>query len=382
MASHNHIRYTTDGPAGAEARIERDQTIVAEAVRRALPGDELVALVLAGGYGRGEGGYRVSDGDYLPYNDYDYFVVVNGGRSAGRRIARQLGIVAHELEEQVGVEVDFALLRASRLPRLEFTLMYAELQHGHRITCGRDDALSDMRSMPIEQVPLSEFTRLMLNRGSLLLMNQQQLSAGGPKTADELEQFSRYLDKALLACADARLAATGRYDSSYTVKRRRLEGLRWSGSRDFLRRYDRALAARAGDRWSLAAAEATAAQDMVVADWLESLVELESSRLGQLPDWGQYSSARVGKGQSAAGVTGILRNLAVTMRDFGPGELVRNATWALRYPRERLISVLPGLLRPELGVPCSAIAEALSQPPGLDRATLADRFLGYWARYN
>ena len=382
MAMRDQIRYTTDGPAGAEARIERDQTIVAEAVRRALPGDELVAVVLAGGYGRGEGGYRVCDGDYLPYNDYDYFVVVNGGRSAERRIARQLGIVAHELEEQVGVEVDFALLRASRLRRLEFTLMYAELQHGHRITCGRDDALRHMRPMPIDRVPLSEFTRLMLNRGSLLLMNQQQLSAGGPKTADELEQFSRYLDKALLACADARLAATGRYDPSYTVKRRRLESLRWSGSQDFLRRYDRALAARAGDRWSLSSAEAKAAQDLVVADWLESLAELETTRLGQLPGWDRYSSARIGKGQSADGLTGTLRNLAVTMRDFGPGELVRNATWSLRYPRERLISVLPGLLRPDLGVPCSAIAAALSEPHGVDRETLADRFLGHWARYN
>jgi hypothetical protein len=382
MDLHNRNRYTNDGPAAAEARIERDQAIVAEAVRRALPGGELVALVLAGGYGRGEGGYRVCDGDYLPYNDYDYFVVVNGRRPAERQIARQLGTVAHELEERVGVEVDFALLRASRLPRLEFTLMYAELQHGHRITCGRDDALSGMRPMPIERIPLAEFTRLMLNRGSLLLMNQRQLAAGGPKSGDELEQFSRYLDKALLACADARLAAAGRYDPSYAVKRRRLDDLRWSGSRDFLRRYDRALAARAGDRWPLLAAEAAAAQDLVVADWLESLAELETSRLGQLPDWDRYSSARIGKGQSAAGALGVMRNLAVTMRDFGPGELMRNATWALRYPRERLISVLPALLRPDLGVPCSAIAEALSQPQDLDRGMLADRFLGYWARYN
>jgi hypothetical protein len=382
MASREHIRYTTDGPARAEARIERDQTLVAEAVRRAIPADQLVALVLAGGYGRGEGGYRMSGEAFLPYNDYDYFVVVDGSRSAARRIAHELGAVAHALEERVGVEVDFALLRASRLPRLEFTLMYAELQHGHRITCGRDDALSVMRPMPIDRIPLSEFTRLMLNRGSLLLMNQAQLSDGGPRTADELEQFSRYLDKALLACADARLAATGRYDPSYVVKRRRLESLRWSGSRDFLRRYDRALAARTGRRWSLAPEEASSAQALVVADWLESLAELETSRLGKLPEWDRYASARIGKGQSAAGALGVLRNVAVTMRDFGPGEVFRNAAWALRYPRERLISVLPGLLQPDLGIPGAAIAEALSQPPGLDRATLAERFLGYWARYN
>ncbi len=382
MASPERINYTANGGAPVEARVAGDQAIIAEAVRRTISGDQLVALVLAGGYGRGEGGYRVCGEDYLPYNDYDYFVVVNCSRSARRRIGRQLGVLAHELEDQVGVEVDFALLSAPTLHRLPFTLMYAELQHGHRITWGDQDVLGRMRPMPMDRIPLSEFTRLMLNRGSLLLMNQRRLSDGGPKTEDELEQFSRYLDKALLACADARLAACGRYDASYAIKRGRLETLRWPGSRDFLSRYDRALAARVGNRWPLAARDAATAQERVVDDWLEALAALETARLGHHPAWDRYASTRISKGQSAAGMSGLLRNLAVTVRDFGPGELFSNATWALRYPRERLISTLPGLLRPNLGVPRAAIATALSQPPGADHAALAGCFLSYWARYN
>lgn len=382
MASPDTFRYTACGPAQVEQRIARDQAIIAAAVERAIPAETLVALVLAGGYGRGEGGYRTCGDACAPYNDYDYFLIVRAGKAKARRIARRLEPLAHQLERMVGVEVDFAVLRAATLPRLSFTLMYAELRHGHRVVAGKTDVLERMAPMPIEQIPLAEFTRLMLNRGSLLLMNQQRLAQGGPTSADELAVFSRYLDKALLACADARLAAAGRYHPSHAVKRQRLRNLRWSGGQDFLDRYDRALAARTGNPWELSTGDAAKAQAVMVADWLESLGELEAARLGRLPDWHEYSSVRVGKGQSPGGLHGVLRNLAVTARDFGPSELLRNATWALRYPRERLISVLPALLEPALGVSPEAIAAALSQPGTPDRGTLADRFLGYWARYN
>ncbi|UCC14688.1 MAG: hypothetical protein JSW21_01645 [Gammaproteobacteria bacterium] len=383
MDSVDRERYTLDGPPGAEHRIANDQAIIGAAVRDAVSSTHLVALVLAGGYGRGEGGYRLNGDAFLPYNDYDYFVIVRGGRSAARQATATLSELAHRLEAQIGVEVDFAVLRQSRLRRLDFTLMYAELRHGHKVVMGDPDVLARMPSMPVEDVPLSEFSRLMLNRGSLLLMNRQVLQQGGPRDDQALECFGRYLDKALLACADARLAAAGRYHPSYMIKRQRLDSLRWSGSRDFMTRYDKALRSRAGQVscGALVGREADA-QAVAVADWLEALVELETARLGKLPEWKEYSSARIGKGQSAAGPMGLLRNLAVTMRDFGPAELVRNISWALRYPRERLISVLPALLEPTIDVPNGVLADALAQPGGAGRAALNDQFLRFWARYN
>ena len=49
-------RYTLDGDAGVEARIASDQAVVAEAVEALLQPPGFRALVLMGGYGRGEGG--------------------------------------------------------------------------------------------------------------------------------------------------------------------------------------------------------------------------------------------------------------------------------------------------------------------------------------
>jgi len=292
-------------------------------------------------------------------------------------------VLAHDLEEQVGVEVDFAILRQSELPKLAFTLMNAELQFGHRVIVGDDSVLNSMQAMPVDNVPLPEFTRLMLNRGSLLLINSEELSRGGPVSTQDREQFGRYLDKALFACADARLAAAGQYHPCYSVKRERLANLSWRGSRDFLARYDRALESRvAGVPMEISAESATDAQAVVVADWLEALVELEKTRLGSLPEWQDYCRSTISKGQSGSGLVSQLRNVAVTIRDFGLAEIVHNSNWARRYPRERLISVLPALLDPALKVPRKYVARALSMKAKADERALSDSFLSYWARYN
>ncbi len=382
MASVDTRRYTVNGPEAAERRIARDQVIIGAAVKRALGTSEFVALVLAGGYGRGEGGYRRVGAQFLPYNDYDYFVVVRGGSSVARRASSELAALGHRLESLIGVEVDFAVLRQSRLPRLPYTLMNAELRHGHRVVVGDARVLSAMPPMPCDQVPLAEFSRLMLNRGSLLLMNSRVLEQGGPVDTDEREQFVRYLDKALLACADARLATAGRYHPSCLVKRDRMASLRWSGSRSFVGRYEEALRSRTGAGRLLPAGQEAEAQALVVADWLEALAELETRRLGVLPAWSDYSTPRVDKGQTAPGLFGLARNLAVTARDFGLSELLRNGSWAVRYPRERLISTLPALLEPSLDVSTGNLGRALAQPEEVDRERLTNRFLEFWQRYN
>ena len=140
---------------------------------------------MMGGHGRGEGGYVSIDGQPAPYSDYDYFVVVAKTDSAARTaLTERLAEAAHRLENEVGVEVDFALLRAERLRAAEFSLMNAEMRWGHRVVAGDQNVLAAMRPMPFHRLPPGEITRLMLNRGSLLLMNQQRLQQGGLSAAE------------------------------------------------------------------------------------------------------------------------------------------------------------------------------------------------------
>lgn len=376
-------RYTLDGDAAVEARIERDQQRIAAAVARVVPEGIFRALVLMGGYGRGEGGYRLVAGRPEPYNDYDYFVVVRGlGRTELSTLMPALAAAAQELRAEVGVEVDFALLREEALPQAEFSLMNAEMLWGHKVISGDPDILRAMPPMPFHHLPPGEILRLLLNRGSLLLMNQQALVSGAVLAGEDKERFFKYLFKAVLACGDARLAGNGCYHPSYPAKFERLRRLNWPAQAELLSLYEQALATKFHPEYGpYPAAEAQEWQARVVRSWLETLSWFESVRIGRpTPAWSDYVDPRLGKGQGHR--WGLLRNPAVTRRDFGLAEILRHPRWALRYPRERLIAVLPILLsRPGEPLP-EAVAAALALAPGTPWAQAAEVFLRWWSRYS
>ena len=383
IAPANRERYTFDGDAAVEARIDRDQLLVGEAVTCVLPPPALRGLVLMGGYGRGEGGWVIRDGEPAPYNDYDYFVVVRGLDAAGReRVTRALAAKARELEQEIGVEVDFALLREERLPAAEYSLMNAEMIWGHRVVAGDPDVLRAMPPMPFGTLPPGEFVRLMLNRGSLLLLNQRRLASGEPLSDAEQEVHFKYLFKAALACGDARLAGNRAYHPSYLKKLELLRAMDWPGQADFMGLYALALDSKLHpDYGRFAREDAAAWQQRVTAVWLDTLAWFEGVRSGRaVVDWDAYAAAGVAKGQGGRSWWG-LRNAAITLRDFGPAELLRRPLRSLRYPRERLISSLPLLLsRP--GQPAgAALACALAIAPATPWDQAVDAYLRWWHRY-
>ena len=201
------MNYTFDGHPMAEHVISRHQELVTEAVLQAVPENQLAAIIMIGGYGRSEGAYTVSRHGYEPYNDYDYFVVF---QDTSIEQARQLVATIPDLEHQIGIEVDFFPLLREQLSSLEFSLMHAEMRAGHRVIWGDDRILLRMKHMPLEQVPIAEFKRLLTNRGCLLLMNQHGLDQG---------QFSKYINKVWLAIGDTMLRLVGHYRLSYLEKR-------------------------------------------------------------------------------------------------------------------------------------------------------------------
>jgi len=376
-------RYTLDGDGAVEARIAGDQTLIAESIQALVVPPEFRALVLMGGYGRGEGGYVVRDGRPAPYNDYDYFVVVHRQGGARRRALQDA--LAHEarvLGHQVGVEVDFALLREEGLPQAEYSLMNAEMIWGHRVVAGDPDVLATMPPMPFATLPPGEFTRLLLNRGALLLMNQQRLAGGSTLSAQEREVFFKYLFKAVLACGDARLAGNRSYHPSYVKKLELLRAMDWEGKDELLGLYKQAWENKFHPDYRRYADESPATwQEQVIAVWLDTLSWFERVRSERtIANWDAYCSPSFPKGQGRQSWA-ILRNGAITVRDFGAAEILRRPRWSLRYPRERLISALPLLLsNPSTGLHPSP-AGALSVPAGTPWPKAAETFLHLWRRY-
>ena len=205
------MNFTFNGNQSAEQRIRLHQSIIASEVLKAIPEKNLTAIVMVGGYGRSEGAFVKHDKGYGPYNDYDYFLVFTG---VTKKRAQQLILNIPDLDSTVGVEVDFFPILENKIDKLEFSLMNAEMQLGHRVIWGDEAVLDRMQQMPLAQLDLTEFERLLTNRGCLLLMNH--LDNGH-------EHMSKYINKAWLAIGDALLALAGKYELSYVNKKLAIE---------------------------------------------------------------------------------------------------------------------------------------------------------------
>ncbi|TVQ85711.1 MAG: hypothetical protein EA400_14945 [Chromatiaceae bacterium] len=377
------VRYTLDGDAAVEARIERDQWLVAEEVVRVVPPKHFVALVLMGGYGRGEGGHREIDETPAAYNDYDYYVVVRRTMPAARAaLAASLDAAAARLRKLVDVEVELRLLRYSQLPGAEFSLLNAEMRWGHQVVVGDPEVLARMPPMPFHRLPPGEFTRLLLNRGTLLLLNQQHLRRGA-LPANARERFFKHLFKAVLACGDARLAMLGRYHPSYPVKRARLAAIKpheelpdhWV----FLDLYRQAYRQRFHPDYEFFHdADPAQWQARVCCLWLRTLWAFESQRLGHAFErWSDYCRPTWDKGQGGS----ALSNLAATLGEFGLLDLLHWPASAVRYPRERLIAALPLLLNESGAIPNPCVPDLLALSPWVNWEQAAAAYLARWQRY-
>src|SRR6187549_85993 len=78
-------RFTLDGDNSLEARLVAICANVTQAVQQIVPSRKLEALLLGGGYGRGEGGVlKTPEGDQ-PYNDLEFYIFISGNRFLNRR---------------------------------------------------------------------------------------------------------------------------------------------------------------------------------------------------------------------------------------------------------------------------------------------------------
>jgi len=375
------MRYTLNGGPEAEARIDADQQLIAEKVRKWL-GADLIALVMIGGYGRGEGGILITDdGKPCPYNDYDYFVVIPSlPRLHMQKLREEMSILAHDLGKQVGVEVDFALLPIHLIPLLSPTLMHAEMLWGHRVVAGRQDVLSAAPAMPFADLPLGEFTRLMLNRGALLILNRLTEAC-----RDDLDRahFFRFVFKSVLASADAILAMQGLYSPSHEIKKTCLEAHSWFDVPELAALYPMAWAQKFNPYpeklqdlepgiWQLHAEQL----------WLEVFRKLEEHRIGHaLGPWHDYAAPHLDKGQADG--ANPFKNLLLNLYHLGPVKMARTPAWCLTYPRDRLIAALPLLLSGAAG---KEVAAPLKKALGLGqtcRPRLAHRkFIELWRQFS
>lgn len=199
----------------------------------ALLGGRLTAVLVAGGFGRGEGGI-VRNGDSIrPINDYDLYLVVKNLRKTRREFGERIEGIAQRLSLQFGIkQIDMGLVSRWQLwiPRNSVTRY--EAKEGHQIVYGPPKMC--IRSIKAAHIPLKEGTQYFSTRGGGLLIARYILE--NRERLDNMpwfENFSIEMNKAGIALGDAELIERGEYHWSYRERLKRFKALpREAGMKD------------------------------------------------------------------------------------------------------------------------------------------------------
>ena len=341
---HNRA-FTIDGDATLEGHLAATCEEVRAEVSALIPAARLEGLMLAGGYGRGEGGVlRAGRGDE-PYNDLEFYVFVKGNALlAEQRYRVPLQDLGQRLSPAARLEVEFKVLTLGKLRAARPSMFFYDLVAGHRWLLGDDSLLAGCEHHRAPgRIPLHEATRLLMNRCSGLLFSAERLRRArfGPEEADFV---GRNLAKVQLALGDVILAARGQYHWSCRERHQRLQALRDSPGSRWSEAVCRHHAAGVGFKLhplrSAESREALAQEHAALSLLARELwLWLEDLRLGTaFPGPREYALSGMNKCPETSG----FRNRLVNGRTFGLAAALPSA--GARYPRQRLLHALCLLL--------------------------------------
>jgi predicted nucleotidyltransferase len=327
--------------------------------------DNLVALILGGGYGRGEGAVVHRDGDEQPYNDVDLAIVVRDASTIDRD---GLARIEHTYADELKVHVDFSRpLTVRDIKKWSCCLMWQDLVQRHVVLEGPQDLL-EANAPPViyQPLPVIEATRLLLNRGAGLLWAWRVLRGCEPLPDEDFIRRNYY--KAALALGDALLIAHERFTTQYRgrdqIFRQLCHDCVEVAALELDTVYDNALRFKLFPD-DLPADQPTEADLKALAQSFgKVLLWVENRRVGRRKwnDLNDYvCSARL-RESSQHRLPRLPRNLVLN---------ARNGSLSWRYPREVLYRELPMLL----GLTLRRYADD-------EWARSSERFLRIWKRCN
>jgi hypothetical protein len=358
-------RFTIDGSAALERHLAAICRSVLDGLHALLPASKLQAVILAGGYGRGQGGVlRTSTGD-LPYNDVEFYVFLRGTSWLNaRRFDKALQALAEQLSPAADVHIEFKIDSLAALRHRPISMFSYDLVAQHRQLFGNEETFCGCEHhLEPASLPTVEATRLLLNRCTGLLLARLLLAENSTLTAEQADFIGRNLAKLQLALGDAVLATFGFYHWNCLVRQQRLREIEppesvpafetirkhhtdgvdfklhpWSQkgtSQEGELRVPAGFRGVMRERRDAFTNQMQELSDLAFQLW----VWLESRRLGRaFLSARDYAFSRLEKCRG----TNKWGNYLLNLRTFGPKILIsRNLD---RYPRERLFNTLPLLL--------------------------------------
>ncbi|HVZ72979.1 MAG TPA: hypothetical protein VHJ20_11435 [Polyangia bacterium] len=377
-------RLTVDGSDALEASSWALLDEAAALVRAALPPGALRALVLIGGYGRGEGGVLVQGGVERPHNNFDLLAILERDLPAARA---QLDDALAPLRRSSGIGIDVGLTTVARLVRSPALVMWVDMRNGHRLLAGDASFVPSLSRFTVTRIEPNDVRDLLVNRAALLAINDELEARFGAEADARL--LLKHTVKAVIGYGDALLFVEGRYDSSYRERARRMENLD-AAPAAFRRLYADAIAFRLRPAYEGPLARTFAARDELRAALEPIHAAFERRRLGPgQTSWDGHAhrslraELRVLEPARPAGALRALRTAArFRLPGLAPLDPFAHIGLRLGGARALLAATLPCVIYGSAGAAAASTAATLLGASGSASADLREAFLRLWGRWS
>ena len=379
-------KYTVYGDAEFDKKIDADMEQIRKAVLKVVPEEDLSALILGGGYGRGEGGVFLQNGTMELYNDYDFFVISNDlSRAKMQMYHAKLFEVGEELTEEIGIDVDFGPFRnVSDLPGMKFTMMWFELKQAHIVVYGNDNILDSIPDFQSDSIPLSEAMGLMLNRAVGLMLAKERLGKKETLATKDKDFIERNIFKAAMAAGDAFLISNHTFHHSYVRRIDLMDKFRSSSlikNNNFFSLYKQAIMYKLKPEREDLSRETLQQQHQGVLDVYKKFFLFTAGKCWSknLTDFKEFSEVVIRKNIDSESPVQILKNILLNLKELGIAGF--SLKWLFKYPRYRLFYAVPYFTFSENSY-SEAIPTALGLTANSSEKEKNERFMKLWERFN
>lgn len=230
-------RFTARGGEAVERRVRTLVERAVEETTKAVPASEYRALVLIGGFGRGEGGVVEVDGVERPHNNLDFLFIAND-KSATRQsdLRARLEGALLPLSREFDIELDISVTSVSKLLHAPSLVIWYDMRYGHKTVLGDATFVPSLDRFRLDRIPAWDMRDLLVNRGTLLVINDELIASGRNDLAAR-RLITKHIYKAIIGYGDALLFFCGWYDWSYQERQNRMRDLREATS-EFRSLYD------------------------------------------------------------------------------------------------------------------------------------------------
>ena len=194
-----------------QIRIISDLNIIKNELLKYIP--EIKALILAGGFGRGEGSVLLQDGLVQPINDYDIYIIL-----PEKKINFDSELIRNNISKIIKIrQIDFDYIKINKLKFLKPTMANYDLKYASYVFYGDKTILENIPKIQADKLKLRE------GRTPLLLYLISIIQAYPSKNSSINDIFWSYqqISKSILGWSTALLILEGKYHFSYIEREKR-----------------------------------------------------------------------------------------------------------------------------------------------------------------